>query len=565
MIALLGKATFVLLLALLVTRVTRRARASMRHAILLAALAMLAAMPIAAALMPPVALPILPSPAPSLAPHEAAPAPAGDLPSSSDPKKNLAPSSPHVFDRARELDGMTLLTLIWATGAVVVFVPVTVGILRTRRLRRSALPCRAAQRLAELLGETDGARHNADVVVHEAISSPMTAGIWRPAIVLPADAGEWDTASLSRALRHELEHVGRLDWATQVFARIVCALYWFHPLVWMVNRQLCLEAEHACDDAVVAREEHTMYAEQLVALARRMTARPAAAVLGMAERSDLAARVAAVLDLNRARGRTGPLAAGLIAASAIASVLAVAPLRLVAAPPDSPTTGSMLRAQSPVADAGSPREDARTPAVDARSPVEDADSPRESFVTARERAAGGQRSTRASRLDRMLVEAADEGDLDDVRELLDRGVNVNAAVDGDGTPLIAAARGGHVDIVRLLLDRGADVNLPVPGDGAPLLMAAREGHVEIVRLLLDRGADIELMVKDDENALIQASAEGQLAVVELLIGRGADVNARAWAEPAYERPSGEWRTPLSVATREGHRAVVTLLRAHGAR
>jgi hypothetical protein len=307
-----------------------------------------------------------------------------------------------------------------------------------------------------------------------------------------------------------------------------------------------------------------MYAEQLVTLARRMAARPAAAVLGMAGRSDLAARVAAVLDPDRPRGRTGPLATSLVAASALAAVVAVAPLRLVAAQTNSPSTPSLASPPFPVADARSPREDGRTPALDARSPREDANSPNGPFLTSAAPGSGGQRSTRVSRLDRALVEAADEGDLDDVRDLLDRGGHVNAAVDGDGSPLIAAARAGHMDIVRLLLDRGADVNQAVAGDGAALIMAAREGHLEIVRLLLDRGADIELMVSDDENALIQASGEGQLAVVELLVARGANVNARAWAEPAYERPGGEWRTPLSMATRGGHRDVVAFLRSQGA-
>jgi ankyrin repeat protein len=141
---------------------------------------------------------------------------------------------------------------------------------------------------------------------------------------------------------------------------------------------------------------------------------------------------------------------------------------------------------------------------------------------------------------------------------------VNASVDGDGSPLIAASRSGYLDIVTLLLDRGADVNLAVRGDGNPLIMAARAGHLSIVQLLLDRGASVDLIVPEDENALIQASGEGHLDVVTLLVSRGADVNARVWVEPAYERPQGEWRTPLSMARRGNHRAVVQYLVSRGA-
>ncbi|MGH9176462.1 MAG: ankyrin repeat domain-containing protein, partial [Vicinamibacterales bacterium] len=65
-------------------------------------------------------------------------------------------------------------------------------------------------------------------------------------------------------------------------------------------------------------------------------------------------------------------------------------------------------------------------------------------------------------------------------------------------------------------------------------------------------------------ALIQASGTGQLDVVKVLVARGADVNARVFAEAAYERPNGEWRTPLGMAERGGHGAVVAFLRAAGA-
>jgi ankyrin repeat protein len=138
-------------------------------------------------------------------------------------------------------------------------------------------------------------------------------------------------------------------------------------------------------------------------------------------------------------------------------------------------------------------------------------------------------------------------------------------MEGDGSPLIAAARAGHLAAVRLLLDRGADPNLAVSGDGTPLIMAAREGYADIVALLLDRGASIDKIVPDDENALIQASGEGHIQVVKLLVSRGADVNARAWVDWAVGQPKGEWRTPLSMARKGKHTAVVTFLLSAGAR
>jgi ankyrin repeat protein len=237
----------------------------------------------------------------------------------------------------------------------------------------------------------------------------------------------------------------------------------------------------------------------------------------MASRSDLSARVSALLDAQQSRGRAGRARLGLVAVVAAAVILVLAPTRIVAA---------------------------TSPSVAGES--------------------DGQPRPRVARMDRALVEAAGDGELEDVRDLLDNGGNVNAAVDGDGSPLIAAARDGHAEVVRLLLDRGADPNLGVPGDGNALIMAAREGHLSIVVLLLDRDAAIDQVVPGDENALIQASGAGELEVVKLLIARGADVNARVSVADPYSRRNGEWRTPLSMAERGNHRAVVEFLKSAGA-
>ena len=57
-----------------------------------------------------------------------------------------------------------------------------------------------------------------------------------------------------------------------------------------------VEAERACDDAVLGQSEATAYADQLVGLARQMSSSAKASFLAMASRADLSTRVGAVLD-----------------------------------------------------------------------------------------------------------------------------------------------------------------------------------------------------------------------------------------------------------------------------
>ena len=138
--------------------------------------------------------------------------------------------------------------------------------------------------------------------------------------------------------------------------------------------------------------------------------------------------------------------------------------------------------------------------------------------------------------------AAQNGHLEVVRLLLERGANVNAQNTDElwwrerRTPLHFAAQNGHLDVVRLLLERGANVNAETSGVAGwtPLHFAAQNGHLEVVRVLLERGANVNAQTTlfwEDADArrtpLHYATKNGHLEVVRLLLERGANVNAQA--------------------------------------
>lgn len=526
------KASVLLAFGLAAARAAARAQASVRHLWLAATLAAIAVLPLVSLTAPGVTIPVpatfaarIPLIGGAVLPPEGGQhRTEGSGSAGSDASVASALRRNTTANSASAGTGWPgLLGLTWTAGVAAYLAALIVSFARVRRIRRDGVPLPGLRALAGTLAGEAGIGRTVEVLEHEAIAAPFTCGLWRPAIVLPCDARSWDEADLRRAIVHELEHVRRHDWAVQLAARAVCAGYWFHPLAWAAWRGLCLEAERACDDAVVKAADRTDYADQLVLLARRLSSAPPRAMLGMANRGDLSARVTALLDEGQRRGRAGAFAAaGALAASALV-VAAIAPVRAVAA-----------------------------------SEIPDVTDHRATF-----QAEGKPR--RSGPLDRAIYEAAEEGDLDVIDRLLQAGANVNAAVDGDGSPLIAAARGGRLAVVKHLLDRGADPNMPVSGDGAPLLAAAEKGKTEVVSLLLQRGANIELVVPGDENALIQASGSGRLEVVRLLVASGANVNARIWVEVSYPTLKGEWRTALSVARRERHDAVVAFLLASGAR
>jgi len=177
--------------------------------------------------------------------------------------------------------------------------------------------------------------------------------------------------------------------------------------------------------------------------------------------------------------------------------------------------------------------------------------------------AAEQSSSPAARArDRQLVATLQDEDLDEARRLIEVGADVNTFVDGDGTPLVIAAGSGELALVELLIAHGANVNQAAPGDGNPLIAASANGHLEIVQLLIERGADVNGIVEGDETPLINAARDNRLSVARYLISRGANVNLTVDASILAGR---ERRSPMIMARRNGHNAMIDLLQANGAR
>jgi uncharacterized protein (TIGR03435 family) len=327
-LSLIAKATIVTAFAVLAGWLTRRQRAAVRHLIFVAAFSALALLPVATSVIPAFPVPVRVLAKPAIG-DTAPPAPVNRTAESSmflEQRPSEARVSKHSSS-ARST--FPLLETAWLAGVIGCLVPLAVGLWQIRRVRRQGLPWPEAQITATDLACHAGFGRPIEVMVHEAVAGPMTCGVARPAIVFPPDARTWSEDDVLRALTHELEHVRRRDWMMLCLARAICAVYWFHPLVWIANRQLCVNAERACDDAVLRDGQAFAYADQLVTLAERSLAqtRP---LLAMASRGDLSTRVRAVLNIHQRRGPAGVRVRIAAAGAAITLVVLLAPLRTVA-------------------------------------------------------------------------------------------------------------------------------------------------------------------------------------------------------------------------------------------
>ncbi|KAJ5800625.1 uncharacterized protein N7518_002693 [Penicillium psychrosexuale] len=147
--------------------------------------------------------------------------------------------------------------------------------------------------------------------------------------------------------------------------------------------------------------------------------------------------------------------------------------------------------------------------------------------------------------------AAQYGQEDIVRLLLERGVDIDGQTGWYQTALIAACDKGYLNIVETLLNNNANINAESEIHGTPLAAASEAGHWKIVTFLLEKGATPSSQGNEGETALASAALQGQEDIVQILLDHHADVNQREG-------------TALIAACRSGHEQVVRILLANGA-
>ena len=132
--------------------------------------------------------------------------------------------------------------------------------------------------------------------------------------------------------------------------------------------------------------------------------------------------------------------------------------------------------------------------------------------------------------DRVLFDAASDGNIELIMQALNDGANVNAIRDtgeSEKTPLHMAAFQGNNDIAELLIAKGANLEaMDRPNEGTPLFDAAQYGRKEVTELLIAKGADVNPKISRMGTPLHGAVRYEHKIIVELLITNGADVNAK---------------------------------------
>ncbi len=203
---------------------------------------------------------------------------------------------------------VALSLVVWGIGAGVLLTRMLVGWVRMSRILRQAQPV-ANQELIRLFEQAcidAGINRNRmpRLTVSDAVSGPIAAGLGLGTVVLPRQlVSQLSPCDLTGIFVHEVAHIVRRDQILALLQNFVSAIFWPHPLVSKLNRELAKAREEVCDNFVLATLPATAYSRTLLSLAetfRRPQQLPGS-VGFYSSNWKLEQRVAGLLDDRRGR------------------------------------------------------------------------------------------------------------------------------------------------------------------------------------------------------------------------------------------------------------------------
>ena len=271
----------------------------------------------------------------------------------------------------------------WVFTAVLVWIVVAVGIaclavaaqvvLFVKRQRYQQVTDPALLQMCGDVATKLGVRRGVTLLEGESNAMPMTWGVIRPVLLMPANAHEWSAERMRMVLLHELAHVRRYDCLWQTVSALAIACHWFNPLVWLAARRLHSECERACDDVVLSSGvAASNYAEQLLDISTggRRGVLVMCAGLAMARSERLTGRLLAIVDDGRERASVsrGRLIGAVFAAALVLIPISMTARVTIAAETDESTPAAQKPAASEKPAVEKARAEQRIPPADAADP-----------------------------------------------------------------------------------------------------------------------------------------------------------------------------------------------------
>lgn len=171
--------------------------------------------------------------------------------------------APAPAQAAAAIDWFAAAQIAVAAGILLRLAWLALGAARLRRLRRRATDTAIGfDDLKSAIGTAPPILWSSDV------RHPVTFGVFRPVVLLPAAIKAIDLPAQRAIVAHELHHVRRRDWCWVIAEEILRSVFWFHPAMWWLVSRVQLARETVVDElSILATNARRTYLDTLLAFA----------------------------------------------------------------------------------------------------------------------------------------------------------------------------------------------------------------------------------------------------------------------------------------------------------
>lgn len=174
----------------------------------------------------------------------------------------------NVFDLTPEImDVLKVVFIIWLMGFALfltVFVYTKVRFRHNRKRDSYMDESHMTNDVLKRLRQDLKIKKKVSVYRSRGIKTAVTCGIFKPCIILSEERFT-EEASLKVVLLHEMIHIKKRDALTKHVGVIIRCIFWFHPLVHIIIKNLCDYMEFRCDELCCGSIDETQYFRTLIA------------------------------------------------------------------------------------------------------------------------------------------------------------------------------------------------------------------------------------------------------------------------------------------------------------
>ncbi|MEM6319306.1 MAG: ankyrin repeat domain-containing protein [Bacteroidota bacterium] len=162
------------------------------------------------------------------------------------------------------------LAILWYIGVLCFSLMMIGGFVHLKQLRTIGISTPDAywQRRFLVLKNQLGIRREVQFLLSNRVVEPLTFYVFKPVVLAPVHLMTGLSAEqIEVLLLHELAHIRRFDYLINIIQSLIEILFFYHPAVWWMSRELRKEREHCCDDLVVKTHQNPLvYAEALTCI-----------------------------------------------------------------------------------------------------------------------------------------------------------------------------------------------------------------------------------------------------------------------------------------------------------